>query len=96
MSDTNKDVINKIAELYRILFEHDGYGEMTVAMRILKRNQKEIIIKCGCEHRYVVDWKPPKGDGKNLKKSAKNVGSGPNAPKMEKCAECAGEEPGGR
>ncbi len=61
MNDSNREVINKIAELYQILYEHDGYGEMTIEMRILKREQKEIIIRCGCQHRYVVDWSPKEG-----------------------------------
>ena len=89
MNDTNKDVINKIAELYEILFKHDGYGEMTVTMKILKRNQKEIIIKCGCEHRYVVGWKPVE-NRENLK-NAQCVGRSPNEQELKKCGECTGE-----
>lgn len=41
--------------LYNMLAEHDGYGEMSIDFRILKRGQKEIIIHCGKQYRYVVD-----------------------------------------
>jgi hypothetical protein len=50
----------KITELYDELLKHDGYGRLEIDMKILKRNQKEIIIKCGREFRYVVDFHPEK------------------------------------
>jgi len=43
--------------LYDELFLHHGYGEMKVEIRFLRRGQKEIIIHCGKEYRYVVDYK---------------------------------------
>lgn len=46
----------KIRELLRELLQHDGYGHLEVDMKIMKRNQKEVIIKCGKEFRYVVDF----------------------------------------
>ena len=54
---TNKDVKAKILEFYDEVFTHNGYGEIKVDMRILKRGQKEIIIHCGKQYRFVVDWK---------------------------------------
>ena len=64
-------VLDHVAVLYRDLLAHDGYGELKVDVRILKRRQREVIITCGEEHRYVVDApdeadgdapaKPPKG-----------------------------------
>ena len=56
MQNTNEDVINKIAELYRTLFDHDGFGDMSVEIRLLKRGQKEVIIHCGKQYRYIVDY----------------------------------------
>lgn len=53
---TNKDVLNKVEELYNNLFDHDGYGEMQIEISILKKGQKEIIIHCGKQYRYVVDY----------------------------------------
>ncbi len=56
--DTNDDVLEKIGELYAALFRHDGFGEIRIEMRILKRQQKEIIVHCGKQYRYVVDFQP--------------------------------------
>jgi hypothetical protein len=52
---TNEIVLKKIEELYKSLFQHDGFGELRVEMKILKRGQKEVIIHCGKQYRYVVD-----------------------------------------
>jgi hypothetical protein len=91
MADTNRDVIKKIGELYTHLYEHDGYGEMTVSMRILKRNQKEVIVRCGCEHRYVVDWKNGSAVPQNRSKFERKAGEGPEAPGIKPCGECTQE-----
>ena len=56
MNCTNKDVLLKISEIYSEIFEHDGFGEMKVEVKILKRGQKEIIIHCGKQYRFVVDY----------------------------------------
>ena len=85
MSDSNREVINKIAELYELLYEHDGYGEMTIEMRILKRMQKEIIIRCGCQHRYVVDWIPKDGRSGDDAESSASVQAGDTVNKCEEC-----------
>ena len=54
-----EDVLSKFRELYGEVFHHDGYGEIRVEMRILKRGQKEVIIHCGKQYRYVVDFVAP-------------------------------------
>ncbi|WP_459924093.1 hypothetical protein [Desulfatiferula olefinivorans] len=48
-------VMDKLFGLYRDLFYHDGYGTIRVEMRYLKRGQKEILLICGKEYRFVVD-----------------------------------------
>jgi hypothetical protein len=50
-------VKQKLVEVYQDLFEHDGFGNFQVEIKILKRQQKEIIIDCGKQYRYVVDYK---------------------------------------
>lgn len=45
----------RMCELYDDLFIHDGFGEMRVEIRILKRGQKEVILHCGKQYRFVVD-----------------------------------------
>ncbi|MBW2329392.1 MAG: hypothetical protein JRF30_00300 [Deltaproteobacteria bacterium] len=64
MPMTNKEVKAKIVELYDELFSHNGYGEMKVEIRILRRGQKEIIIHCGKQYRFVVDYR--NNDGSNF------------------------------
>ena len=49
-------IIHKITDLYEELFNHNGYGQLTVEMKFLKRGQKEIIVRCGKDFRYVVDY----------------------------------------
>ncbi|MEW5953477.1 MAG: hypothetical protein AB1815_07010 [Bacillota bacterium] len=56
MSHDNERVLVKIRQLYEALFSHNGYGEMRIEMRILKKGQKEVIIHCGKQYRYVVNF----------------------------------------
>jgi hypothetical protein len=55
-NSTNKEVREKLLELYDEIFRHDGYGDMKVEIRILQRGQKEVIIHCGKQYRFVVDY----------------------------------------
>ncbi|MDR2761921.1 MAG: hypothetical protein LBB88_04920 [Planctomycetaceae bacterium] len=48
-------VVRRLCFMYRDLLLHDGFGELRVDVKILKRGQKEVIIKAGKEFRYVVD-----------------------------------------
>jgi hypothetical protein len=48
-------VRSKIESLLDSLLRHDGFGEMRVEVRILKRGQREVILHCGKQYRYVVD-----------------------------------------
>lgn len=52
------DVKRHLGALYDELFAHDGYAELRVEIRILKRGQKEVILHCGKQYRYVVDYRP--------------------------------------
>ncbi|MBT9172720.1 MAG: hypothetical protein DDT21_01106 [Syntrophomonadaceae bacterium] len=56
MAQTNEMVLAKMRQLYETLFRHDGFGEMRVEMRILKRGQKEVVIYCGKQYRFIVDY----------------------------------------
>ncbi len=55
MADSHENVKKRINALYNMLIEHDGYGEMSIEIKILKKGQKEVIIHCGKQYRYVVD-----------------------------------------
>ena len=55
-TSTNEDVMAQLAKLYEEVFSHDGYGEIRLEIRILRRGQKEVIIHCGKQYRFVVDY----------------------------------------
>lgn len=48
-------VKSKLMELLDEVLEHDGFGEIRVEVKILKRRQKEVILHCGKQYRFVVD-----------------------------------------
>jgi len=52
---SHKEFMGKLIDLYGDLFVHDGYGDMRIEMKILRRGQKEVIIHCGKQYRYVMD-----------------------------------------
>lgn len=51
----HEEIIAQMAKVYIELFNHDGYGDFKIEMRILRRGQKEVIIHCGKQYRYVID-----------------------------------------
>lgn len=54
----NAPVLAKLTDLYREAFLHDGFAELKVEIRILRRGQKEVILHCGKQYRYVIDYTP--------------------------------------
>jgi hypothetical protein len=54
-SEKTDPVVKRICDIYRELLLHDGFGELRVDIKILKRGQKEVIICSGKQYRYVVD-----------------------------------------
>jgi len=56
LPEDHHEIKDKLLELYRDLFFHNGYGELSLEMRFLKKGQKEVIIHCGKDFRYVVDY----------------------------------------
>ncbi|WP_197492510.1 hypothetical protein [Methylomonas methanica] len=48
-------VKNKLMELLDEVLQHDGFGEIRVEVKILKRRQKEVILHCGKQYRFVVE-----------------------------------------
>ncbi|HSH72748.1 MAG TPA: hypothetical protein VK974_06800 [Methylophilaceae bacterium] len=47
-----------LLQLFDELMKHDGFGTLKVDMRLLRRGQKEVIIDCGKQYRFVVDFQP--------------------------------------
>jgi hypothetical protein len=57
LAHVNKEVLSSLRALYLEAFAHDGFAEIRVEMRILRRGQKEVILHCGKQYRFVVDFK---------------------------------------
>jgi hypothetical protein len=53
----HEQILQQLLGLYCDLFRHDGFGEFRIEMRILRRGQKEVIVHCGKQYRYVLDCK---------------------------------------
>lgn len=51
----HQQAIEKLSQLFDDVLSHDGFGEIRVEVKILKRKQKEIILHCGKQYRFVVD-----------------------------------------
>lgn len=58
MSTTSSSAKKCLLSLFDELVGHDGFGNLKVEMRILRRGQKEVIIDCGKQYRFVVDFQP--------------------------------------
>lgn len=56
LAQEHEDVLERILSKYQEVYEHEGYGHVCIEMRFLKRTQKEIIVRCGKDYRYVVDY----------------------------------------
>lgn len=60
----------RLLSLFDELLGHDGFGSLTVEMRLLKRGQKEVILDCGKQYRYVIDFEPRPGGAASATGSA--------------------------
>jgi hypothetical protein len=45
----------RLLQLLDEVLAHDGYGSIKVDVRLLKKGQKEVIVDCGKQYRFVVD-----------------------------------------
>lgn len=55
-TDTQAEPVkSKLLELLDEVLLHDGFGDIRVEVKILKRRQKEVILHCGKQYRFVVD-----------------------------------------
>jgi len=55
VSTEQQPIKSKLLELVDDILAHDGYGDIRIEVRILKRRQKEVILHCGKQYRYVID-----------------------------------------
>lgn len=49
-----KSQLNELVDEYLL---HDGWGHLEMDMKILARQQKEVVLKAGREYRYIIDFK---------------------------------------
>jgi len=61
---TNREVKWQLCVLYDEVFAHTGYGDLRVEVRRLRHDQKEVILHCGKQYRYVVNYSTPAPDNK--------------------------------
>jgi len=54
--DRHAEARARLLAVYEELLRHEGYGSLRVEMRILKRGQKEVIVDCGKQYRFVLDY----------------------------------------
>ena len=54
MTDQNQRFLQKFLTLYQELLAHDGYGSMTIDVRLINGREKEVILGCGREYRFRV------------------------------------------
>ncbi|MCG8426012.1 MAG: hypothetical protein MI754_01485 [Chromatiales bacterium] len=54
MEDQNFAFLKQFIELYQDLINHDGYGDMTVSVRLVQGGNKEVSLLCGREYRYQI------------------------------------------
>jgi hypothetical protein len=54
MPSSHDAVLARIKTLYEMLFEHSGYGEMQIEIRFLRKREKEVLIRCGKQYRFIV------------------------------------------
>lgn len=83
MASTHEEVLARIENLYHLLFEHNGYGEMSVEIRFLRKHEKEVLIRCGKQYRYVVPCDCPPGtrcDCRAAGRGRRNMDPGTLAP----------------
>ena len=57
LTSTNEQVLTKVRELYLELFRHEGYGDLRIEVKIKKAGQKEVILHCGKQYRFFVDFR---------------------------------------
>jgi hypothetical protein len=72
LENGHAEVLEKIIELYSDLFQHEGYGNMSIEMKFLKKGQKEVLIKCGKDFRFVVDYNEEVGANGQIAKKIKS------------------------
>lgn len=73
MASSHETVLARIEDLYKMLFAHSGYGEMSLEIRFLRKHEKEVLIKCGKQYRFIVPCDCPTSETGPCSESAGRV-----------------------
>lgn len=76
MTDQNLAFLKKFISIYQELLAHDGYGDITVKIRLLQQKKKEVFLQCGREYRFQIDMPPPHQKWRRYKIVDMNVAGG--------------------
>lgn len=52
---TDQALKARLLSLLDDVLMHDGFGSIRVDVRLLKKGQKEVILDCGKQYRFVID-----------------------------------------
>jgi len=63
VSGTTTSAKARLLSLFEELLQHEGYGSLRVEIRILRKGQKEVILDCGKQYRFVLDVAAAEGRG---------------------------------
>lgn len=74
--DRHAEARARLLAVYEELLRHEGYGSLRVEMRILKRGQKEVIVDCGKQYRFVLDYP---GRSEPVARLRDGIGSAPGS-----------------
>ncbi len=94
MPSSHEAILARIESLYHMLFAHSGYGEMSIEIRFLRKHEKEVLIKCGKQYRFVVPCDCPAGETCPCHESGGNKGSESNVERAGRPPELNGRKAG--
>jgi hypothetical protein len=63
----------RLLALFDELLQHEGYGSLRVEMRILRKGQKEVILDCGKQYRFVLDVPATEGAGGAIRDGSRTL-----------------------
>ena len=46
---------HRLLQAFDYIYEFGGFGRLEVDIKILKRGQREVLIRCGREYRFVLE-----------------------------------------
>lgn len=57
-NDDSVDFLNEFVAQFEEMIRHEGYGDIHVSVRNRNSGEKEVVLHCGKEYRYLIDAVP--------------------------------------